>query len=344
MAIESATTNGSSIKRVRPLLLIGLALSLLILLTLLVASITLGAAKIPLSTIYDAFTAFDGSTDHLIIYTVRLPRSLIAVLVGAALAVAGALMQGLTRNPLADPEILGINGGAALAVVIAIFLFGTSSPSVYAGCAFFGATASAISVYFLGSLGRGGLTPLNLTLVGAALTALFYSLMTGILILSQRTLDEIRFWLAGSLAGSDFTLLSQVLPYIIIGLAIAFALGKQITTITLGEDVARSLGQQTVWVKVLAAVSIVLLAGSAVAIAGPIGFVGLIIPHIVRFLIGVDYRWILPYCAVFGAILLLISDIGARLLIRPQELPVGVMTAIVGAPFFIYLARWKVKR
>jgi iron complex transport system permease protein len=168
--------------------------------------------------------------------------------------------------------------------------------------------------------------------------------MTGILILSQRTLDEIRFWLAGSLAGSDFTLLSQVLPYIIIGLAIAFALGKQITTITLGEDVARSLGQQTVWVKVLAAVSIVLLAGSAVAIAGPIGFVGLIIPHIVRFLIGVDYRWILPYCAVFGAILLLISDIGARLLIRPQELPVGVMTAIVGAPFFIYLARWKVKR
>jgi iron complex transport system permease protein len=134
------------------------------------------------------------------------------------------------------------------------------------------------------------------------------------------------------------------LPYIIIGLAIAFALGKQITTITLGEDVARSLGQQTVWVKVLAAVSIVLLAGSAVAIAGPIGFVGLIIPHIVRFLIGVDYRWILPYCAVFGAILLLISDIGARLLIRPQELPVGVMTAIVGAPFFIYLARWKVKR
>jgi iron complex transport system permease protein len=311
---------------------------------ILVASITLGAAEIPLSTIYDALTAFDGSTNHLIILTVRLPRSLIAVLVGAALAVAGALMQGLTRNPLADPEILGINGGAALAVVIAVFLFGISSPAAYAGFAFLGAATTAISVYFLGSLGRGGLTPLNLTLVGAALTALFYSLLTSILILSQRTLDEMRFWLAGSLADRDFSLFLQVLPYIVIGLAIAFALGKQITTITLGEDVARSLGQQTVWVKVLAAVSIVLLAGSAVAIAGPIGFIGLVIPHIVRFLVGIDYRWILPYSAVFGAILLLISDIGARLLIRPQELPVGVMTAIVGAPFFIYLARWKVKR
>jgi iron complex transport system permease protein len=151
-------------------------------------------------------------------------------------------------------------------------------PGAYAGFAFLGAAATAISVYFLGSLGRGGLTPLNLTLVGAALTALFYSLLTSILILSQRTLDEMRFWLAGSLADRDFSLFLQVLPYIIIGLAIAFALGKQITTITLGEDVARSLGQQTVWVKVLAAVSIVLLAGSAVAIAGPIGFIGLIIP------------------------------------------------------------------
>lgn len=344
MAIESATANGASTKRARPLLLIGLSVSLLILLTILVASITLGAVEIPLSTIYAALTAFDGSTDHLIIYTIRLPRSLIAVLVGAAIAVAGALMQGLTRNPLADPGILGINAGAALAVVSAIFLFGTSSPSVYAGCAFLGAAATAISVYFLGSLGRGGLTPLNLTLAGAALTALLSSLTTAILILSQRTLDEIRFWLAGSVAGRDFTLFLQVLPYIIIGLAIALALGKQITTISLGEDVARSLGQQTVWVKVLATVSIVLLSGSAVAIAGPIGFVGLIIPHIVRFLVGVDYRWILPYCAVFGAILLLVSDIGARLLIRPQELPVGVMTAIAGAPFFIYLARWKVKR
>lgn len=317
---------------------------MLILLLCLVASIGYGAAEISFSTIYSALTSFDGSADHLIIRTVRLPRSLIAMLVGAALAVAGAVMQGLTRNPLADPGILGLESGAALAVVVAVFLFGASSLSAYAGFAFLGAGVTAVVVYWLGSLGRGGLTPLNLTVAGAALTYLLSSLTSGILILSQRTLDEIRFWLAGSVAGRDFTLFLQVLPYIVIGLVLAFALGRQIATLNLGEDVARGLGQRTAWVKVTAAISVVLLAGSSVAVAGPIGFIGLVVPHIVRFFIGVDYRWILPYAAVLGAILLLVADIAARLVIAPQELPVGVMTAIVGAPFFIYLARSRVKR
>jgi iron complex transport system permease protein len=305
---------------------------------------TSGAAEISLDKIVAALIAFNGSTDHLIIRTMRLPRSLIAMLVGAAIAVAGALMQGLTRNPLADPGILGINAGAAMAVVITVFLCGTSSLSLYAWCAFLGAGVTAVLVYWLGSLGRGGLTPLNLTIAGAAITALLSSLTTGILILSQQTLDEIRFWLAGSVAGRDFTLFLQVLPYIAVGLVVAFALGRQITTLSLGEDVAQGLGQRTAWVKVIAALSVVLLAGSSVAAAGPIGFIGLVIPHTVRFLVGVDYRWILPYSAIFGAILLLLADISARLLIAPQELPVGVMTAILGAPFFIYLARSKVKR
>lgn len=326
------------------LLLVGLLLSLLILLISLVASVTLGAAEIPLSKIYAALIAFDGSTDHLIIRTVRLPRSLIAMFVGAAIAVAGTLMQGITRNPLADPGILGINAGATMAVVMTSFIFGTSSPIVYAWSAFLGAGVAAITVYLLGSLGRGGLTPLNITIAGAALTAFLSSITTGILILSQKTLDEIRFWLAGSVAGSDFTLFLQVLPYIAIGLVVAFVIGKPITTLSLGEDVARGLGQRTAWVKVTAAISVVLLAGSAVAAAGPIGFIGLVVPHIVRFFVGFDYRWILPYSAVFGAILLLVADIGARLLIKPQEIPVGVMTALFGTPFFIYLARWKVKR
>jgi iron complex transport system permease protein len=321
-----------------------LLLSLLVLLISLLVSVTLGAVEIPLSTIYAALTAFDGSTDHLIIRTVRLPRSLIAILVGAAIAVAGTLMQGITRNPLADPGILGINAGAAMAVVMTTFIFGTSSASVYAWCAFLGASVAAVIVYLLGSLGRGGMTPLNITIAGAALTAFLSSITTGILILSQRTLDEIRFWLAGSVAGSDLKLFLQVLPYIAIGLAIAFALSRPITTLSLGEDVARGLGQRTAWVKVTAAISVVLLAGSSVAAAGPIGFIGLVVPHIVRFFVWFDYRWILPYSAVFGAILLLVADIGARLLIKPQELPVGVMTALLGTPFFIYLARWKVKR
>lgn len=344
MTIETSTANGTSKKRSHFLLLTGLLISLLILLLSLVASISFGAAEISLSTVYAALTAFDGSTDHLIVRTLRLPRSFIAILVGAALAVAGTLMQGLTRNPLAEPGILGINAGAALAAVIAVFFLGTPSLSTYAWCAFLGAGVAAVVVYWLGSLRRGGLTPLNITIAGAALTALLSSLTTSILILSQKTLDEIRFWLAGSVAGRDFNLLLQVLPYIAIGLILAFALGRPITTLSLGEDVAQGLGQRTAWVKVTAAVSVVLLAGSSVAAAGPIGFIGLVVPHIVRFLVGFDYRWILPYAAVFGAILLLVADIVARLLIKPQELPVGVMTALIGTPFFIYLAGWKVKR
>jgi iron complex transport system permease protein len=264
-------------------------------------------------------------------------------MVGAALAVAGAIMQGLTRNPLADPGILGIEAGAALAVVAAVFLLGSASLTVYTWFAFLGAAAAAVTVYLLGSMGRGGLTPLKLTIAGAALAALFSSLTTGILILSQHTLDEIRFWLAGSLTGRDLNLLLQTLPYLVVGLLGAFALGKQITTLSLGEDVAKGLGQRSTWVKVAVAVIVVALVGGSVAVAGPIGFIGLVIPHMVRFFVGVDYRWILPYAAVYGAILLVVADIGARMLIRPQELPVGVMTALAGAPFFIYLARWKVK-
>lgn len=309
-----------------------------------VASIACGAAEIPLGNIYKAFTAFDGSEEHLIITTVRLPRTLIAMMVGACLAVAGAIAQGLTRNPLADPSILGINTGAALAAVIAVFAFSGSSVSVYAWFAFAGAGASAIAVYLMGSVGRGGMTPLKLTLAGAAIAALLSSLTTVILLLNQRTLDEIRFWLAGSVAGRDLKLFGTVLPYMVVGLVVAIALGKPLTTLSLGEDVAKGLGQRTVWVKIAAAISVVLLAGSSVAVAGPIGFIGLVIPHVSRLLVGVDYRWSLPYAAVLGAILLLLADICARLAIKPQELPVGVMTALVGAPFFIYLARSKVTR
>jgi len=325
-------------------LIIGLLVSLLVLGLGVVASITFGAADISLAKVYQALTASDGSTEHLIIRTVRLPRTLIAMIVGAALAVAGALMQGITRNPLADPAILGISNGAAFAVVVGTFVLGTTSLNTYTWFAFFGAGITAVLVYFLGSLGRGGLTPLNLTIAGAALTAFISSITSGILIISQRTLEEIRFWLAGSVAGRDVNLLVQVLPYLVIGLLLAFALGKQITTLSLGEDIAKGLGQETAWVKVMAAVSIVLLAGASVAIAGPIGFIGLVIPHIVRMFVGVDYRWILPYAAVFGAIILVFADICARLVIRPQELPVGLMMPLIGAPFFIYLIRSKVKR
>ena len=321
----------------------GIVLGASLLLGCFLASVALGVADISPGEVFQALTNSDGSTEHLIIRTVRAPRSITALLVGGAVAVAGAIMQGLTRNPLADPGILGINAGAALAVVMAVFWLNAASLSVYAGFALVGAAVAAVTVYGLGSLGRGGLTPLNLTIAGAALTALVSSLTTGILILSQRTLEEIRFWLAGSVAGRDIELVVQVLPYLALGLGLGLAMGKQLTTLSLGESVAQGLGQKTGWVKGVAAVSVVLLAGGSVAIAGPIGFIGLIVPHIVRFWAGADYRWILPYSALAGAILLLLADIGARLIIQPQELPVGIVMPLLGAPFFIYLTRSQVR-
>ena len=253
-------------------------------------------------------------------------------------------MQGLTRNPLASPDILGINAGAAFAVVLGTFILGSSSANIYTWFAFAGAAISTVTVYLLGSLGRGGLTPFNLVIAGAALTAFIFSVTSGILIISQRTLEEIRFWLAGSVAGRDMNLLLQVLPYICVGLILAIALSKQITILSLGEDTARSLGQSTALIKILAAISIILLAGASVAIAGPISFVGLIVPHLVRFLVGVDYRWILPYSVILGAIIMLVADLCGRLVIQPSELPVGLVMPLIGAPFFIYLIRWRLKK
>lgn len=323
---------------------LGLVTGLLILVLSMLLSIGLGATTIRPGAVWAALVAFDGSTAHLIIRTVRLPRALIAAAVGASLAVAGAVMQALTRNPLASPGILGVNAGAALAVVSAVFLLRSGSLASYAWFAFAGAGLAAVAVYLLGSMGRDGPTPLKLTVAGAALTALLASLTTAVLILSQRTLDEIRFWLAGSVAGRELPLLLQVAPYLATGMVGAILLSRQLTLLSLGEDTARGLGQRTAWVKAAGACCVILLAGGAVAIAGPIGFVGLVVPHAVRFFVGVDYRWIVPYAAVLGGILLVLADVGARFVIRPQELPVGVMTALLGAPFFMYLACWKVRR
>lgn len=325
------------------MLRLGLAIGLLALGACFWLGLTLGAADISPDTVWAALTQFDGSTQHLIIRTVRLPRVAIAIAIGAALAVAGAITQGLTRNPLASPGILGIEVGAALAMVVAVALFGGATNNTYVGFAFAGAAIAAVTVYWLGSLGRQGMTPLKLVIAGAALTYLLSSLTTGILILNQRTLDEIRFWLAGSLAGQEVSAIVGVAPYLAAGLVGAIALGRPLTLIALGDDVAKGLGLRTTWVKATAAVVVVLLAGSAVSLAGPIGFVGLVVPHVARFFVGLDYRWVLPYSALFGGMLLSLSDMAARVMLQPQEVPVGIMTALLGAPFFIYLARSRVK-
>jgi iron complex transport system permease protein len=317
-------------------------------------SITLGAADIVPQTVFDAIIQsnnmdnlqLDSQTrfQYLVIQTVRFPRVLIGIVVGMALAVAGAIMQGLTRNPLADSGILGINAGASFAVVLAVFVLGTPSLSTYAYFAFVGAGFSAVLVYTLGSMGRGGATPLRLTLAGVILTAFLSSFTTAILINDQQALDKIRFWTAGSLAGRDMSIFIHVSPYVAVGLVGALLISRQITTISLGDDVAKGLGQNTTWIKSVAAIIVVLLAGGAVALAGPIGFVGLVVPHVARFIAGADYRWIIPYAMLIGGILLTVADVLARIVIRPQEVPVGLMMALCGAPFFIWLARMRVRR
>lgn len=341
---QSAASNTTRILGSRFVLLPGYFVCIGLLLLCLMWSITNGAADISPDTVFAALFYPDGSFDHLLIQTSRLPRVLAGALVGAGLAVAGAVMQGLTRNPLADSGLLGINAGAAFAVVLAVYLIGDPPLSVYAFFGFIGAGAAAVIVYTLGSLGRGGATPLRLTLAGVILTSFVSSFTTAILITDKETLDKIRFWTAGSLAGRDMALLAQTAPYILIGIAATVFISRQLTTLSLGDDVAVGLGQNTFRVKAIAAAIVVLLAGGSVALAGPIGFVGLVVPHIVRFVVGVDYRWVIPYSAVVGAILVTVADVAARIVIRPEELPVGVMMAFFGAPFFIGLARWKVKR
>jgi iron complex transport system permease protein len=334
----------TSVERRADYWLAGLLVALLVLMLAFALSLALGAVSMAPTTVLGALTAYDGSNEHVIVRTVRLPRALIATTVGASLAVAGTVMQGVTSNPLASPGLLGINAGAGLAVVIAVFVLGSPTLVVSVWAALLGAVLAAVLVYTLAGLSRVGTTSLTLTVAGATLSTILASLTTLVLVLNQRTLDEIRFWLAGSVAGRDIGLYAETLPYLVAGLALAFAISRPLTTLTLGDDVARGLGQRTRHVQVAAGVSVVLLAGGSVVVAGPIGFVGLVVPHVARLLVGTNYRWQLPYAAVSGAILLLLADVAARLVIWPQELPVGVMTALLGGPCFVYLVISRVSR
>jgi iron complex transport system permease protein len=319
--------------------ILGLTLGLLLLCIFIILSIVLGYTDTSFKTAIQAFQHFNGSNEHIIIQDVRLPRALIGTAVGSSLAIAGALLQALTKNPLASPDILGLNSGASFFVVAALMLFSVSSLQGFAWLAFAGAAIAAFIVYFLGSFGREGLTPMKLTLAGAAIASLFSSLTQGLLVMDESALEEVLFWMAGSVQGRKLEILSSVFPYILIGTVIAFLISNKINILTMGEDVAKGLGQRTGTVKLIIGTAVILLAGGSVAVAGPIGFIGIVVPHVVRWLVGNDYRWILPYCGVAGGILLLLADIGARYVIMPQEVPVGVMTALIGTPFFIYIAR-----
>jgi len=319
----------------------GVALGTLIILFLMSASLVYGYTD---TTWMDAFLTFmepNGSNEHLIIRDVRFPRALIATFVGACLGVSGAIMQSITRNPLSSPSILGVNAGASFFVVLGVVFLSVQSLQTYMWLSFGGATFAFFLVFILSSAGREGLTPLKLTLAGSAITALFASFTQGLLVLNETALDQVLFWLAGSVANRPLQLLVNAIPYMSIALILSFLRAKELNVLSIGDDVAVGLGQRTIRTKFFFGACAVVLAGSAVAVAGPIGFVGIIIPHVIRSIVGLDQRWILPYSAIGGAILLLLADIASRYILMPQELPVGVMTALIGVPFFIFVARRK---
>jgi len=323
-----------------PVRLVGLLAALLLLLSLTVASLAVGSKAIPVTDVLQAFRAFDETVEnHLIVTSLRLPRTLLAVMVGVALGLSGALMQGLTRNPLADPGILGVSAGAALAVVLGIFVLGVASLTGYVWFAFAGAGITSVAVYALGALGRDGATPVKLALAGAAVTAFLGSLTAAVLLLDVATLEEYRFWAVGSVAGRDMAVVAQVAPFLVVGAVMAVSAGRSLNTLAPGDDVARSLGVRVGCSRIFSAGAVVLLVGGATAAAGPIGFVGLTVPHVARAITGPDYRWVLAYSAVLAPSLLLLADVLGRVVARPGEIQVGIVTAVIGAPVFIAIVR-----
>ena len=318
----------------------GLIVLLCGLLAVVFLSITVGARPISLGDVWAALTApVSDSTTHRIILELRLPRTLVGLLVGAALGLAGAILQGATRNPLADPGLLGIEAGATLCVVLGIAVFGITTLSGYVWLAFLGAGIATVLVYVIASLGREGATPVKLALGGAAVTAALSSVTSAILLTSVQTLDQIRFWQVGALTGRTMDILWQVAPFLGLGIVLALTTGRILDGLAMGDDVARGLGQRVQLSRAFVGVVAVILAGAATAACGPIAFVGLTIPHVARAITGPNYRWLLPYSMVLGPILLLGADIVGRVIAPPGELQVGIVTAAIGAPFFIAFVR-----
>jgi iron complex transport system permease protein len=321
-------------RRLRVLLGSGLAL-----LGLCVVSLLVGSRGLAPSTVYNALLGRGTDGDVAIVRGLRLPRTLTGVAVGVALGMCGALLQGLTRNPLADPFILGISAGAAFAVVVASGLLGVTAAFGYVWFSFLGAAGATIAVYLIGGMGRGGATPTKIALAGAAMAALLGSFTTTVLLLDPLTLDQYRLWMVGSLQGRTLSTIGQIVPFLVVGVVVAMTVTPALNNLALGDDVARSLGLSIGSVRLRGVIAITLLAGGAVAAAGPIGFVALVVPHMARAICGPDQRWILALSALFGPCLLLTADILGRVLAHPGEVPVGVVAALIGAPAFIALVR-----
>ncbi|MCM2417397.1 iron ABC transporter permease [Streptomyces sp. RKAG293] len=308
-----------------------------VLVLIAIASVATGAKPIPLDQVWHGLFHSTGTSTDVVVRELRVPRTLLGLLVGAGLGLAGAVMQALTRNPLADPGLLGVNAGASAAVVSAISFLGVTSLTGYVWFAFLGAAAVSVLVYALG--GSRGATPVRLALAGTALTAALYGYVNAVELLDTAALDTMRFWTVGSLASATMTVVAQVAPFIGAGVLLALALARPLNAIALGDDTARALGASLTRTRVLAMTAITLLCGAATAACGPIVFIGLMVPHIVRSITGPDLRWTLPYAAILSPVLLLGADIAGRLVARPGELQAGIVTALIGGPVFIHLVR-----
>ena len=314
--------------------MVGLA----VLALLFVLSVAFGTRSVSVSEVWSALGGDTGGIAEAAVIK-RVPRTVLALLVGAALALSGTTMQAVTRNPLADPGILGVSSGAALAVVVGIAFFGMSDPYSYIWVAIGGAALAAAFVYTVGSLGRDGATPLKLALAGAAISATFSSLVSAVLLPRVDALTTFRFWQIGGVGGGSWEKIGLLVPFLVVGAAICFFSARGMNMLALGDDLAAGLGESVLRTRLVAAAGAVLLCGVATAVAGPIGFVGLVVPHLCRLLVGTDLRWLIPFSAITGAALLVAADVVGRVVARPQEIEVGIITAFIGAPFFIWIVR-----
>jgi iron complex transport system permease protein len=331
----TASTAWGRANRVRSLWLLSL---LALLAALCAASVTIGTRDVAWT---DIIAALQGHVDTIgqAAVALRIPRTILALLAGGALGLAGAIMQGITRNPLADPGILGVNMGASLAVVVGVAWFDITSASAYIWAAIGGSAAAAIFVYTIGSMGRGGPTPLKLALAGAATSVAFASMVIAIVLPRNDIAGGIRSWQIGGVGGATFERIWPVMPFLAVGFAVSLLSARKLNSLALGDDLASGLGERVAVARAIAAVGAILLCGATTAVCGPIGFLGLVVPHVCRLLVGVDHRWLLPFAALGGACLLLAADVVGRIIARPAELDVGIITALIGAPFFIWIVR-----
>lgn len=309
-----------------------------VLVLLCLASVAFGVRQVSITELL-AGLAGDTTTVSQAAVVARIPRTVLAVMIGAALAVSGTAMQAVTRNPLADPGILGVSAGAALAVVIGIAFFGLVNPYATMGLAITGSAVAAVFVYTVGSLGRGGATPLKLALAGAATAAALGSLVSAVLLPRVDVMETFRFWQIGGVGGATWDRILLVLPVLLLGGLICLTTAPGMNSLALGDDLAHGLGENVFRTRLIASAGAVILCGAATAIAGPIAFVGLVIPHLCRLLVGTDHRWLVPFSAIAGACLLVLADVVGRVIARPAEVDVGIITALIGAPFFIWIVR-----